>query len=170
MSEPARMVEVGEKEVTAREAVAECTIRMSPKACAALVAGTPKGDPLEAAKVAGLRALYRDEDQRAAVLGDGWFQTSDVGELDASGRLRVLGRRDDLIVTGGQKVLPAEVAGLLMEHPDVADAAVAGRPDDQWGQAVAAVVVPVPGSMPTLAALRADPNLQLSFVGEVGRE
>ena len=59
MSEPARMVEVGEKEVTAREAVAECTIRMSPKACAALVAGTPKGDPLEAAKVAGLMAAKR---------------------------------------------------------------------------------------------------------------
>ena len=59
MSEPARMVEVGEKEVTAREAVAECTIRMSPKVCAALVAGTPKGDPLEAAKVAGLMAAKR---------------------------------------------------------------------------------------------------------------
>jgi len=59
VSEPARMVEVGEKEVTAREAVAECTIRMSPKACAALVAGTPKGDPLEAAKVAGLMAAKR---------------------------------------------------------------------------------------------------------------
>jgi len=53
------MVEVGEKEVTAREAVAECTIRMSPKACAGLVAGTPKGDPLEAAKVAGLMAAKR---------------------------------------------------------------------------------------------------------------
>ena len=59
MSEPARMVEVGGKEVTAREAVAECTIHMSPKACAALMAGTPKGDPLEAAKVAGLMAAKR---------------------------------------------------------------------------------------------------------------
>jgi len=53
------MVEVGGKEVTAREAVAECTIHMSPKACAALMAGTPKGDPLEAAKVAGLMAAKR---------------------------------------------------------------------------------------------------------------
>ena len=59
MSEPARMVEVGGKEVTTREAVAECTIHMSPKACAALMAGTPKGDPLEAAKVAGLMAAKR---------------------------------------------------------------------------------------------------------------
>ena len=56
---PARMVEVGEKRTTAREAVAECTIRMSREACAALVAGTPKGHPLEAAKVAGLLAAKR---------------------------------------------------------------------------------------------------------------
>ena len=56
---PARMVEVGEKRTTAREAVAECTIHMSREACAALVAGTPKGDPLEAAKVAGLLAAKR---------------------------------------------------------------------------------------------------------------
>ena len=70
MSEPtiraadraARMVEVGAKDVTAREAVAECTIRMTPEACAALVAGTPKGDPLEAAKVAGLMAAKRTPD------------------------------------------------------------------------------------------------------------
>ena len=56
---PARIVEVGAKEVTARVAVAECTIAMTPEACAALVAGTPKGDPIEAAKVAGLMAAKR---------------------------------------------------------------------------------------------------------------
>jgi cyclic pyranopterin phosphate synthase len=56
---PARIVEVGAKEVTARVAVAECTIAMTPGACAALVAGTPKGDPIEAAKVAGLMAAKR---------------------------------------------------------------------------------------------------------------
>src|SRR4029077_5867278 len=56
---PARMVPVGDKEVTAREAVAECVISMTPEACAALVAGTPKGNPLEAAKVAGLMAAKR---------------------------------------------------------------------------------------------------------------
>ena len=56
---PARIVEVGAKEVTSRVAVAECTIAMTREACAALVAGTPKGDPLEAAKVAGLMAAKR---------------------------------------------------------------------------------------------------------------
>jgi cyclic pyranopterin phosphate synthase len=62
VTEASRMVEVGDKDITAREAVAECTIRMSPDACAALVAGTPKGDPLEAAKVAGLMAAKRTPD------------------------------------------------------------------------------------------------------------
>jgi cyclic pyranopterin monophosphate synthase len=56
------MVEVGGKKVTTRRAVAECTIRMSPQACGALIAGTPKGDPLEAAKVAGLMAAKRTPD------------------------------------------------------------------------------------------------------------
>ena len=59
---PARMVEVGDKTVTARQATAECVIRMTPEACAALVAGTSKGDPLEAAKVAGLMAAKRTPD------------------------------------------------------------------------------------------------------------
>jgi cyclic pyranopterin phosphate synthase len=59
---PARIVEVGAKEVTAREAVAECVISMTPEACAELVAGTPKGKPLEAAKIAGLMAVKRTPD------------------------------------------------------------------------------------------------------------
>jgi len=62
VTEASRMVEVGAKQVTAREAIAECVIRMEPKACAALIAGTPKGDPLEAAKVAGLMAAKRTPD------------------------------------------------------------------------------------------------------------
>jgi cyclic pyranopterin phosphate synthase len=62
MTEASRMVEVGEKDVTAREATSECTIRMSPEACAELVKGTPKGHPLEAAKVAGLLAAKRTPD------------------------------------------------------------------------------------------------------------
>jgi cyclic pyranopterin phosphate synthase len=62
VTEASRMVEVGEKDVTAREAVAECLIQMTPEACAALVAGTSKGDPLEAAKVAGLMAAKRTPD------------------------------------------------------------------------------------------------------------
>jgi cyclic pyranopterin monophosphate synthase len=62
VTEATRMVEVGTKEITSREAVAECIVRMTPEACAALVAGTPKGDPLEAAKVAGLLGAKRTPD------------------------------------------------------------------------------------------------------------
>lgn len=102
-----------------------------------------------------MRGYRLRPDETASVLRDGWFHTSDTGELEPSGRLRVLGRRDDLIISGGQKVLPAEVASLLMEHPKVADAAVAARPDPEWGQVVAAVVVAAPGAPPTLEELRA---------------
>jgi cyclic pyranopterin phosphate synthase len=62
VTEASRMVEVGGKETTTREAVAECTIRMTTDACAAVMAGTPKGDPLEAAKVAGLLAAKKTPD------------------------------------------------------------------------------------------------------------
>jgi cyclic pyranopterin monophosphate synthase len=62
VTEASRIVEVGAKDVTHREATAECTIAMTPEACAALVAGTPKGDPLEAAKVAGLMGAKRTPD------------------------------------------------------------------------------------------------------------
>jgi O-succinylbenzoic acid--CoA ligase len=86
---------------------------------------------------------------------DGWFQTSDLGRLGQDGRLEVLGRADDMIVTGGENVAPDAVAALLTEHLGVADAAVIGRPDAEWGQRVVAVLVPADaGSPPSLDALR----------------
>jgi o-succinylbenzoate---CoA ligase len=86
--------------------------------------------------------------------GDGWFPTDDLGEL-VDGRLTVHGRRGDLIITGGENVWPTAVERVLVTHPQVAEVAVVGRPDPQWGQAVTAVVVPGdPSSPPTLDALR----------------
>ncbi|WP_433444383.1 AMP-binding protein [Nonomuraea sp. CA-141351] len=85
----------------------------------------------------------------------GWFRTSDLGEL-TGGRLRVLGRADDVINTGGEKVVAAAVVTVLCTHPEVADAAVVGTPDLEWGERVTAVVVPAnPDTPPTLAQLRA---------------
>ncbi|MCK2219296.1 AMP-binding protein [Actinomadura sp. ATCC 31491] len=85
----------------------------------------------------------------------GWFVTSDLGEL-AGGRLRVLGRADDVINTGGEKVVAAAVAAVLGTHPEVADVAVIGVPDQEWGERVTAVVVPAdPNTPPTLEQLRA---------------
>jgi O-succinylbenzoic acid--CoA ligase len=76
-----------------------------------------------------------------ALADDGWLHTRDRGRLDEDGFLHVEGRLDDVIVTGGENVMAAEVEDALRAHPAVADAAVAGRPDAEWGSAVTAWVV-----------------------------
>ncbi|MGH3343238.1 MAG: class I adenylate-forming enzyme family protein, partial [Carbonactinosporaceae bacterium] len=81
-----------------------------------------------------------DADERA--LRDGWYFTGDLGHLDGDGDLWVVGRVDDMVITGGENVHPIEVEDALARCPDVADAAVAGLPDEKWGQAVTAFVVP----------------------------
>ena len=80
-------------------------------------------------------------DLTAEVFAGDRFTTSDLGRVDDDGRLVVLGRADDVIVTGGEKVAPAAVEAALAEHPSVAEAAVVGVPDDEWGSRVRAVVV-----------------------------
>ncbi|HYY82474.1 MAG TPA: AMP-binding protein [Actinomycetes bacterium] len=103
-----------------------------------------------------MRGYRGDRPRTAAVLRDGWLRTGDLGRLGADGRLTVLGRRDDLIVTGGVNVHPVEVEAVLAAHPAVAEVAVAGRPDPEWGRRVAAWVVPRdPAAPPSLADLRA---------------
>jgi o-succinylbenzoate---CoA ligase len=100
---------------------------------------------------------YRgDPGRTAAALRDGWLRTGDLGRLGPDGGLMVLGRRDELVISGGVNVHPAEVEAVLAAHPAVAEAAVAGRPDQEWGQRVAAFVVPRdPAAPPTLDELRA---------------
>jgi O-succinylbenzoic acid--CoA ligase len=78
---------------------------------------------------------------RSALGADGWLHTGDEGELDDRGRLRVSGRKADTIVSGGENVAPAEVEAVLEAHPQVLEAAVVGREDPQWGEAVTAIVV-----------------------------
>jgi o-succinylbenzoate---CoA ligase len=89
-----------------------------------------------------------------AIDPDGWLNTSDRGRLRTDGALEVLGRMDDIIVTGGQKVSAPEVETELKAHPQVADAAVAGISDYRWGQAVAALIVPGSNGAPTLLELK----------------
>ena len=102
-----------------------------------------------------LASGYRlDAPATAAAFTEGWFRTRDAGYLSEEGRLTVTGRLDDVLVTGGANVAPSAVEAVLRDHPDVEDAVVFGRPDDEWGQRVVAAVVPTPGYRPDLAELR----------------
>ena len=98
----------------------------------------------------------RDRGVQGVAPPDGaWFRTGDLGRLDASGRLVVRGRADDVINTGGHKVVPGEVAAALQTCPGVKDVAVVGQPDPEWGERVIAVVVPAdPADPPALELLR----------------
>jgi O-succinylbenzoic acid--CoA ligase len=98
--------------------------------------------------------LGRPEETARALRG-GWLHTGDVGLLDSRGWLRVLDRRQDLVVSGGENVYPTEVEAVLTAHPEVAEAAVAGEPDADLGQRVVAAVVLRPGARCDEAALRA---------------
>ncbi|MDE2851594.1 MAG: AMP-binding protein [Acidobacteriota bacterium] len=76
---------------------------------------------------------------------DGWFDTGDLGAIGEDGRLRVVGRRTDRIVTGGENVDPAEVEAAVVEWPGAADVCVVGLEDEEWGEQVGAVLVPAAG-------------------------
>ncbi len=86
---------------------------------------------------------------------EGWYATGDLGSVDAHGRVTVTGRADHLIVTGGENVRPETVEAILRGVPGVADVAVTGRADPEWGMRVVALVVPTDRSAPPeLATLR----------------
>ncbi|MEV3965323.1 o-succinylbenzoate--CoA ligase [Nocardia sp. NPDC050193] len=100
-----------------------------------------------------LAAGYRNMPDHPAFAEPGWFRTDDAGTFQ-DGVLRVLGRLDEAISTGGLLVIPQVVEAVLATHPAVSECVVLGLPDDRLGQRVALAVVPAPGAAPTLGELR----------------
>ncbi len=91
----------------------------------------------------------------AAALRSGWLHTGDLGALDGCGFLTLLDRAKDLIISGGSNIYPREIEDVLLEDPNVAEAAVIGLPDPEWGESVAAVIVAAPGHSLDLGRLEA---------------
>ncbi|HYU91913.1 MAG TPA: class I adenylate-forming enzyme family protein [Actinomycetota bacterium] len=103
-----------------------------------------------------MRGYLDDPEATARAFTDGgWLRAEDGGWIDGQGMLRVAGRLDDLINTGGEKVWPEEVEAVLHDHPGIVDVAIVGRPDPEWGQRVVAYLVPADPTAPlSLEALR----------------
>jgi long-chain acyl-CoA synthetase len=96
----------------------------------------------------------RPEENATAFTADGWFRTGDLGVLDADGYLRISGRIKELIIRGGEKIMPREIEDVLCLHPKVAETAVIGEPDGDRGEAIAAFVVPAVQPPPAPEELR----------------
>jgi O-succinylbenzoic acid--CoA ligase len=101
-----------------------------------------------------MAGYFRDPAATAVALRDGWLHTGDIGRLDAEGRLQIFDRRTDVIISGGENVYPSEIEEVLLGHPAVAEAAIYGGADPEWGQRVMAAVVLRPGCEIDDAALQ----------------
>ncbi len=103
-----------------------------------------------------------DTVSRGALADDGWLHSGDLGRFDERGRLTLIGRKAETIVTGGENVAPSEVEAVLLEHPGVSDAGVFAKPDAEWGEAVMASVVVRGPDQPTAEELRAHCSARLA--------
>ncbi len=114
-----------------------------------------QGRPVPAGEIGGIevsgpnvfQGYWRMPEKTAEEFtADGWFKTGDVGHMQTDGRVTIVGRSKDLIISGGYNVYPAEIEGLINEMPGVAESAVVGLPHPDFGEGVIAVVVPKPGA------------------------
>jgi fatty-acyl-CoA synthase len=102
-----------------------------------------------------MSGYWRQPQATAAALADGWFHSGDIGHFDDEGFLWVDGRAKEMIICGGENIAPAEIENVLLACPDVAEVAVVGRPDGDWGEVVVAVVAPKEGRRLTREGLLA---------------
>ncbi|GDY31551.1 acyl-CoA synthetase [Gandjariella thermophila] len=98
-----------------------------------------------------MRGYWNRPDDTARALDGGWFRSGDVATVDEDGFVSIVDRMKDMIISGGENVYPAEVEAVIHEHPDVAECAVIGVPDERWGEVGRAVVVAMPGTAPSEA-------------------
>jgi len=105
----------------------------------------------------GVMAGYNREPEAtaAAIDADGWYHSGDLASMDERGYLLIEGRLTDMIIRGGENIYPREIEDLLFAHPEVAEVAVIGAPDERWGETVAAFVRAIPGNSPSEEELRA---------------
>jgi acyl-CoA synthetase (AMP-forming)/AMP-acid ligase II len=96
-----------------------------------------------------LEGYWAQPEETQKALGDGWFHTGDGGQLDTDGYLVIQDRKKDVIITGGENVSSIEVEDAVFSHPDVAEVAVIGVPDEKWGETIKALVVRTEGSQLT---------------------
>lgn len=115
----------------------------------------PPGERGELAVRGGLvmAGYYENPEASAEVSRDGWHLTGDLGFKDEDGYVHIVGRKRDIIITGGYNVYPADIEQALWSHPDIEECAVIGVPDELWGEAVLAIVQPKPGCDPAPADL-----------------
>ena len=100
-----------------------------------------------------MREYWKQPEATEEAFRDGWYHTGDAGYLDEQGYLFLVDRVKDMIVTGGENVYSVEVENAIASYPDVAQVAVIGIPDEKWGEAVHAIVVPREGTQPTEAEI-----------------
>jgi long-chain acyl-CoA synthetase len=102
-----------------------------------------------------MAGYWRNPEATAVAIQDGWLWTGDMGALDADGLLTLKDRSKDMIISGGSNIYPREVEEVLLQAPGVAEVAVVGAPDAEWGEVVVAFCVPQPGQTLQTEALDA---------------
>ncbi|WLP91658.1 AMP-binding protein [Gordonia sp. NB41Y] len=130
----------------------------------------PDGHPVPADEIGEIfikgptvmKGYWNRPDATAAELVDGWFRTGDLGTMDTDGDVRIVDRTKDMIIRGGYNVYPREVEEVLYTHPDIVEVAVIGVADDHYGEEIAAVITPRPGTQIDPDALRAWTKERLS--------
>jgi long-chain acyl-CoA synthetase len=102
-----------------------------------------------------MAGYWRNPEATASAIREGWLWTGDMGALDADGLLTLKDRSKDMIISGGSNIYPREVEEVLLQAPGVAEVAVVGAPDAEWGEVVVAFCVPQPGQSLQAQALDA---------------